>query len=111
MWYGKFRLDYLILSAVGADEPRCAQMHTRMLAAPLLRMPSLPHLNLDSPQGALSNGYRVWGLKVTLGYAKENIEVVTLRISPHRHETVQKSYKEEWPCGVVLQYHILIVWG
>ena len=25
-------------------------------------------LNLDSPQGALSNGYRVWGVKVTLGY-------------------------------------------
>ena len=30
--------------------------------------PSLAQLNLDSPQGALSNGYRVWGVKVTLGY-------------------------------------------
>ena len=30
--------------------------------------PSLAQLNLDSPQHALSNGYRVWGVKVTLGY-------------------------------------------
>ena len=30
--------------------------------------PSLSQLNLDSPQGALSNVYRVWGVKVTLGY-------------------------------------------
>ena len=30
--------------------------------------PSLAQLNLDSPQHALSDGYRVWGVKVTLGY-------------------------------------------
>ena len=30
--------------------------------------PPFAQLNLDSPQGALSNGYRVWGVKVTLGY-------------------------------------------
>ena len=30
--------------------------------------PPLAQLNLDSPQHALSDGYRVWGLKVTLGY-------------------------------------------
>ena len=29
---------------------------------------SLTQLNLDSPQHALSNGYRVWGVKVALGY-------------------------------------------
>ena len=29
--------------------------------------PALAQLNLDSPQHALSNGYRVWGVEVTLG--------------------------------------------
>ena len=35
--------------------------------------PSLSQLNLDSPQGALSNGYRVWGVKVTLGYEGKHL--------------------------------------
>ena len=30
--------------------------------------PSLAQLNLDSPQHALSNGYRVWGVIMHLGY-------------------------------------------
>ena len=30
--------------------------------------PALAQLNLDSPQGALSNGYRVWGVIMHLGY-------------------------------------------
>ena len=41
--------------------------------------PSLSQLNLDSPQGALSNGYRVWGVKVTLGYEGKQLSV-TVRV-------------------------------
>ena len=42
--------------------------HTQPMNNVTMLDPPFAQLNLDSPQHALSDGYRVWGVKVTLGY-------------------------------------------
>ena len=50
----------------GADEDGRSENRSRPVKYVTRSDPSLAQLNLDSPQHALSNGYRVWGVNVLL---------------------------------------------